>query len=467
MTTNTTTTTRRKRKAPTRGKRGAGQVTQRGDTWAARWRENGAEKFKGGFLTETDARTFVDGQVARVKAAGPVDPVLAGVPTMGAYVATYLADCRGRADRGDLKLSTVSNYRQMLAHVTADKALSVMRIDEVTGATLGAFYNRLRANIAGKLPTGADRSGAGEGTVRLVHKALSVMFKHAAQWSAVPAGHPNPCRSIPDGTQARATSKARKAAAAGGDKVDPWRPRHVETLAALVADEPTAEKVACLLAAAVSLRVGEVCGLQWADVDLDGTGPESNGTPNLIVRRTRSIVDGNVVEGTPKTDRSARRVALFPAVRDALRLHKAAQADLLARCHLTGCENFGALCTAHGVRQDETTPVVAMVDKSVFRGNRQTGRPGAPCRPDVISRRTSETLTALGLPDVDGLHSLRHVFGYVFSNHAVFGLTLSPAVVSQMMGHTDPGFTLERYNRSGETLTLEAVSALYAVDTPA
>ena len=55
------------------------------------------------------------------------------------------------------------------------------------------------------------------------------------------------------------------------------------------------------------LRRSELAGLRWADVDLDAT--------SVTVSETRVVVSYEVVTGTPKSKRSARRIGLDPADR--------------------------------------------------------------------------------------------------------------------------------------------------------
>ena len=57
------------------------------------------------------------------------------------------------------------------------------------------------------------------------------------------------------------------------------------------------------LLATTGMRRGEVCGLQWGDLDSDGL---------LSIRRSRVDVGGRVVESAPKTRRGRRRIALDP-----------------------------------------------------------------------------------------------------------------------------------------------------------
>lgn len=65
------------------------------------------------------------------------------------------------------------------------------------------------------------------------------------------------------------------------------------------------------------MRRGEVCGLRWADVDLDGGV--------LAVVQTITTVNGAAVVSTPKTPKSRRRVSLDGRTVDVLRAHRARQ----------------------------------------------------------------------------------------------------------------------------------------------
>ncbi|MET7762412.1 site-specific integrase [Streptomyces sp. NPDC005393] len=71
------------------------------------------------------------------------------------------------------------------------------------------------------------------------------------------------------------------------------------------------------LAVRVGLRRGEVLGLRWKDVDL------SDGS--VTIRQTLQRVGGELLISAPKTQRSARRVALPDECVTALRARRAQQ----------------------------------------------------------------------------------------------------------------------------------------------
>ena len=76
---------------------------------------------------------------------------------------------------------------------------------------------------------------------------------------------------------------------------------------ALVAGFPILERTLTLLAAATALRVSEILGLQWQDLDF--------ANQQIHVRRT--WLDGRV--GSPKTKASGQPVAMGPALADIMR----------------------------------------------------------------------------------------------------------------------------------------------------
>jgi integrase len=162
------------------------------------------------------------------------------------------------------------------------------------------------------------------------------------------------------------------------------------------------------LAATTGLRLGELLGLAWSDVELDGT------QPTLTVRRSLARAEGRnqYALAEPKTNRSRRTIELGPTAARALRRQKARQAsDRLA---------------AGDVWQD--------VASLVFRDS--VGRPLAPWE---VSKGFSAALKILGLPHVR-FHDLRH---------GAASLLLSQGVplrlVSEQLGHSSIAITGDVY----------------------
>lgn len=75
-----------------------------------------------------------------------------------------------------------------------------------------------------------------------------------------------------------------------------------------------------VLAASTGMRQGEVLGLRWRDLDLDGANP------TLSIRGQLQIVDGTPAHVEPKTVRSARTIPLTPGLVGLFKSERATQA---------------------------------------------------------------------------------------------------------------------------------------------
>jgi integrase len=95
-----------------------------------------------------------------------------------------------------------------------------------------------------------------------------------------------------------------------------WSPAEARRFVELVRDDRLYALWFLLLT--TGMRRGEVVGLRWADIDLDGSV--------LSVSRAIASVDGVAMETEPKAARGRRAIALDPATVDALRKHQERQA---------------------------------------------------------------------------------------------------------------------------------------------
>ena len=191
------------------------------------------------------------------------------------------------------------------------------------------------------------------------------------------------------------------------------------------------------VAAFGGLRRGELCGLRWPDVDLDGG--------HLVVRNSLSGLAGTHPcpfcggEHTgrrfkdPKTDASARWVPLVDLTVSALLAHRASQEWERQR--------FGEAYTDHAL-------VFASPD-------------GSPLRPDTVTK-TFETLAqAAGLPRIR-LHDMRHG---ACSLLIAAGVPIE--IVAMILGHASPNVTRGVYAhvlRGPARAGMEAASALVRGD---
>jgi integrase len=173
------------------------------------------------------------------------------------------------------------------------------------------------------------------------------------------------------------------------------------------------------LAVTLGLRQGEVLGLRWGDVDLDGA--------TLRVERSLQRIDGALVAKEPKTNRSRRTLALPRSLVAALRAHRDRQA-------------FEA--TAAGGRWADSGYVFVT-------------QVGTPIDPDNLSKRYKALLKAAGLRD-QRFHDLRHAAATPLIAE---GLPIN--VVSEMLGHAQTSTTINVY---GHVLPLAQRHAAEAME---
>ena len=167
------------------------------------------------------------------------------------------------------------------------------------------------------------------------------------------------------------------------------------------------------------MRLGELLGLRWEDVDLDAG--------RLAVRRALQRRPGVGLEFIePKSARARRTVLLSQRAVGALREHRRRQleARLLA----------GSTWRDRGL---------------VFCNGR-----GGPLDPNWQTAVFKEALAAAGLPRVR-FHDLRHTAATLLLRQAVH-----PKVVSETLGHATITLTLDTYSHLVPALHAEAASAM-------
>ena len=153
------------------------------------------------------------------------------------------------------------------------------------------------------------------------------------------------------------------------------------------------------------VRRGEVLGLRWSDLDMERGIISISETVNTLTGE-------GVVQGKPKSKRSRRLLIMAPQLRDILLEHRFYQGNIATRAKSK-------------VESDDL----------VFQ------RPdGTPVRPGYFSRTFKRIALKVGLPDDATPHSLRHSF----ATHMA-GMGVDPALLSAMMGHHSPSFTMGKY----------------------
>jgi integrase len=174
------------------------------------------------------------------------------------------------------------------------------------------------------------------------------------------------------------------------------------------------------LAASTGLRLGELLGLSWSDIDF--TAGTLSVRHSLV--RTR---DGSWGLSAPKTTKSRRTIPLPSMARDALTRRKAAQ------------------------EADRTAAGKAWQDRDdlVF-----TDTVGHHIHPGSVSHAFQRTREALGLPPAR-FHDLRHSAATLMLAEGV-----PLAVISEWLGHSGIAITAQHYAAVVPALHREAAEAM-------
>ncbi len=255
--------------------------------------------------------------------------------------------------------------------------------------------NRLYAELL----DGGKQNGDGRlapKTVRHVHTTLQRALRDAVRWGKLPR---NPAE-MSDPPRGQSSS------------MQVWRPNQ---LASFLHQTKADRLHACwVLAATTGMRRGELLGLRWSDVDLDNR--------RLAVTQAVIAVGYEVLISEPKTSKSRRSIALDPATIAVLADHKDRQRHEQVAA--------GELWQGTGL---------------VF-----TRQDGSVLHPHTLSYWFDKHSREAGLPPIR-LHDLRHSYA-----SAALSAGVHPKVVSERLGHSNIGITLDTYSHVLEGMQQDA-----------
>jgi integrase len=307
-----------------------GNIYRRGSTWSVRYDEGRDEhgrrrqRSKGGFATRRDAQRFLTDMLARLGDGSYAQPAKT---TLGEYLELEWLP----AIESTVRPLTFTQYHSVV-RLRILPTLGHVRLQAFTGGHLNALYREL------------EQAGLSVSTRRLTHAVLHRALRDAVRWGRL---FRNPADMADPPAAGRSRAKAwtakelvRFLGHARGDRLYPlWR-----------------------LAATTGMRRGELAGITWRCLDLEGA--------RLSVEQQLVPTRGGVSLGPPKSSRSRRTVALDVETVAALREHREVQlaerafagpayadADLVFADELGGpihpqrlTEWFGKLRKAAGLR---------------------------------------------------------------------------------------------------------------------
>ena len=192
---------------------------------------------------------------------------------------------------GTVRTLTLTQYRSVMKGRILPR-LGHHRLQALTGAHLNALYRELEEGDE-------EKEGLSPASRRLTHAVLSRACRDAVRWGRV-VRNPAAAADPPAAAESRATAWTAKELGrflehiAGDRLIALWR-----------------------LAATTGMRRGELLGLTWFALDLDGS--------TLRVDQQLVPTRGGVTFGPPKSKRSRRTIALDAETVEALKAHREAQ----------------------------------------------------------------------------------------------------------------------------------------------
>ena len=285
--------------------------------------------------------------------------------TVGGYLDRWL-----EAVKGSVRERTWQRHEQVV-RVHLKPTIGSVKLDRLNALQVQSMYRQ-------KLDSGLSAR-----TVGIIHATLHKALKQAVRWSLVPRNvaeavtPPRPDRreiAPLTGEQTRALLNA-----ARGDKLE----------------------ALYVLAVTTGMRQGELLGLQWKDVDLEG------GT----LKVNRSVYEG--VVSSPKTRAGRRTIRLSKLAIAALKRHRIDAATL-------------------------------RLSEWVF-----TSANGTPIgHQNLRNRSWKPLLRRAGLPDSVRFHDLRHTAASL-----MLGQNVPLPVVSYVLGHANPNITATIYAHMLENMS--------------
>lgn len=291
-----------------------GSTRKRRSTWTAYWDaydpETGGrrQKSKGGFRTQKEAQRHLATVITATAAGEYVEP-------SKQPFARFLLDEWLPAIGGTVRPLTHTRYGEIVRNHVVKRDIGSVPLRVLSGGHITGLY------------TDMEQDGLSVGTRRLTHAVLGRALGDAVRW----------------GKLSRSPAAAADPPAQPRSRVQSWTARELRAFLGQV----EGDRLAALwrLAATTGMRRGELLGLTWRSLDLEGAR-----------LRVEQQLLPTMTFGPPKSRRSERTVALDAGTVDALRHHLETQKlerDLAGPAYvdqdLVFCDELGGPIRPHCV----------------------------------------------------------------------------------------------------------------------
>lgn len=377
--------------------KGEGTLYQAKDkSWIYQYKVDGQRKTKR-FQKKADARAYIEA----LTAASPVpsaeviglarqqNAATSEVITLGAWMDRWLENYA----RPTIKHSTYCSYELYVrAHIKPQIGglyMSTLRADD-----LQAFFNE-----RGKNGNQARKGGLAPKTLTNLRNMMHMAFGQAVKNHLLQENLIEGIR-LPKATKTEMRVLSRE------------EQRRLMT-AAHLAPEPAAFGI--IFDMFTGLRLGELCGLRWENVDMESRSFLVCETRNRLPNHDDSIAASTTVKTTPttKTDNSRRRVFIMDELFHDFEMYRSIQMSIKEQDYSYNPEGY-VFCQENG----------------------------SPYEPRTYQDLFKRCVRQAGIPDAN-FHSLRHTFATRSLEQGMDVVTLS-----RLLGHANPSITLDKYGHA-------------------
>ena len=345
---------------------------------------------------------------------------------VGRYISTleklYNPNTTGTSERAGISPTTAADYRGTMRYLERGKAIGGMAMRALTIKKIEAWEMSLLAE------------GLNGTTVAKAHRLLWGVCRYAVAHEDLQR---NPAEGVK--TPSRTSGERPNALDAEG---------RAKAMQALAATDPTPLTVAARLALYCGLRRGEVCGLTWGNVDLQGVawqGTDEKG-PKLRVAQSVGVAEGGTYLKPPKSAAGRRVLALQGGIIPVLEARREAM--------------WQEWCEA--MRSAKIVPTERAFNELYVCGKAD----GTYYSPALLTHEWGAFARQWGLRGTEGgyvtFHGLRDSF-------ATAAVSRGEAIgtISNVMGHADPALTLRRYGSGRDAAAMAATNRTVAADLDA
>lgn len=369
--------------------KGEGSLYQTADkTWVYQYKIDGKRKTKR-FQRKADARAFIDSlmtsqQQSFLSSAGRIE-----VLTVGEWIDRWLE----KYARPAIKLSTYCSYEQYVrGHIKP--LLGAKYLNALTAEDLQDFFNdrAKNGNLKGK-------GGLSPKTLANLRNMLHLAFSQAVKNKLI---QENLVESV-------VLPKVR----AQEMRVLSREEQNRLILAARRAPEPAAFGI--IFDLFTGLRIGELCGLRWENVDMERRAFKVCETRSRLPNFDPSIETSTSVHTvkSTKTDNSRRTVYIMDGLFQDLLEYRAIQMSIIAKYPAYNLDGY-VFCQENG----------------------------QPYEPRTYQDLFKRCVRQAGIADAN-FHSLRHTFATRALEQGMDVVTLS-----RLLGHANPSITLDKYGHA-------------------